>query len=102
GRRRVQRAAEQVEQLRVDHDSLGQAGGRGPILLPAIVFAGRTSGSPLLSAPAAAAIIAPMSNTIRTLRAGVAGVGMIFDDTYWPLFAQAHAAGLYHRRFGAV
>ncbi len=36
------------------------------------------------------------------LRAGMVGVGMIFEDTYWPLFAQAHAAGLYHRAFGPL
>ena len=34
-----------------------------------------------------------MNTPTRTLRAGMAGVGMIFDDTYWPLFKQAHHAG---------
>src|SRR5436190_1607958 len=43
-----------------------------------------------------------MNTPTRTLRAGMAGVGMIFDDTYWPLFKQAHAAGLYHRSFGPL
>jgi predicted dehydrogenase len=43
-----------------------------------------------------------MNTTPRTLRAGMAGVGMIFDDTYWPLFRHAHAAGLYHRTFGPI
>ena len=36
------------------------------------------------------------------LRAGMVGVGMIFEDTYWPFFAQAHALPLYQRAFGAV
>ncbi|MBL9083565.1 MAG: Gfo/Idh/MocA family oxidoreductase [Planctomycetales bacterium] len=36
-----------------------------------------------------------------TLRAGMVGVGMIFDETYRPFFEQAHAeGGLYDRRFG--
>ena len=30
------------------------------------------------------------------------GLGMIFEDTYWPLFSQVHMAGLYHRAFGPV
>jgi predicted dehydrogenase len=30
------------------------------------------------------------------------GLGMIFDDTYRPLFEQLYAAGLYHRDFGPV
>ncbi len=30
------------------------------------------------------------------------GVGMIFEDTYWPLFTQAHARGLYQRAFGPI
>jgi predicted dehydrogenase len=38
----------------------------------------------------------------RRLRAGMVGVGMIFEDTYWPLFVQAHAAGLYQRAFGPI
>ncbi|MGC3966804.1 MAG: Gfo/Idh/MocA family oxidoreductase [Pirellulales bacterium] len=36
-----------------------------------------------------------------TLRAGMVGVGMIFDETYRPFFEQAHAeGGIYDRRFG--
>jgi predicted dehydrogenase len=39
--------------------------------------------------------------TTPTLRAGMVGVGMIFDETYRPFFEQAHAeGGLYDRRFG--
>jgi D-galacturonate reductase len=38
----------------------------------------------------------------RRLRAGMVGVGMIFEDTYWPLFTQAHASGLYHRSYGPL
>ena len=30
------------------------------------------------------------------------GLGMIFDDTYRPLFEQLHAEDLYHRAFGVV
>src|SRR5262249_30623642 len=36
------------------------------------------------------------------LRAGMVGLGMIFDDTYRPLFEQLHAEGLYRRDFGSV
>jgi predicted dehydrogenase len=38
----------------------------------------------------------------RRLSAGMVGLGMIFDDTYRPLFEQLHAAGLYRRDFGPV
>jgi predicted dehydrogenase len=34
------------------------------------------------------------------LRAGMVGVGMIFDETYRPFFETAHRDGLYDRRFG--
>ncbi|MEX2173944.1 MAG: Gfo/Idh/MocA family oxidoreductase [Pirellulaceae bacterium] len=34
------------------------------------------------------------------LRAGMVGMGMIFDETYRPFFEQAHAAGVYDPRFG--
>jgi D-galacturonate reductase len=36
------------------------------------------------------------------LRAGMVGLGMIFDDTYRPFFEQAHHEGLYRRDFGLV
>jgi D-galacturonate reductase len=36
----------------------------------------------------------------RSLRAGMVGMGMIFDETYRPFFEQAHAAGVYDPRFG--
>lgn len=36
------------------------------------------------------------------LRAGMVGLGMIFDETYRPLFEQLHAEGLYRRNFGPV
>jgi predicted dehydrogenase len=36
------------------------------------------------------------------LRAGMVGLGMIFDETYRPLFEQLHANGLYRRDFGLV
>jgi D-galacturonate reductase len=47
-----------------------------------------------------------MSDAINSsrnrLRAGMVGLGMIFDDTYRPLFEQMHARGLYRRDFGFV
>src|SRR5215813_12691780 len=36
------------------------------------------------------------------LRAGMVGLGMIFDETYRPLFEQLHAEGLYRRDCGLV
>jgi D-galacturonate reductase len=36
------------------------------------------------------------------LRAGMVGLGMIFDETYRPLFEQLHSEGLYRRDFGLV
>jgi D-galacturonate reductase len=36
------------------------------------------------------------------LRAGMVGMGMIFDETYRPFFEQAHANGLYRRDFGLI
>src|SRR5256885_1294777 len=36
------------------------------------------------------------------LRAGMVGLGMIFDETYRPLFEQLHAEGLYRCDFGLV
>ena len=38
----------------------------------------------------------------HSLRAGMVGMGMIFDDTYRPLFEALHAEGLYRRDFGFV
>src|SRR5262245_12964842 len=40
--------------------------------------------------------------TQHRLRAGMVGLGMIFDDTYRPLFEQLHAEGLYRRDCGLV
>jgi predicted dehydrogenase len=38
---------------------------------------------------------------VSSLRAGMVGMGMIFDETYRPLFEQAFASGgIYDRRFG--
>lgn len=42
------------------------------------------------------------SETRRTLRGGMVGMGMIFDETYRPFFERAHREGLYDRRFGDV
>ncbi len=36
------------------------------------------------------------------LRAGMVGMGMIFDETYRPFFEAVHTTGLYDRRFGDV
>jgi predicted dehydrogenase len=41
-------------------------------------------------------------NSNRELRAGMVGMGMIFDETYRPFFEQVHREGLYDRRFGRV
>jgi predicted dehydrogenase len=38
----------------------------------------------------------------QRLRAGMVGLGMIFDETYRPLFEGLHARGLYRRDFGLV
>lgn len=40
--------------------------------------------------------------TAPTLRAGMVGVGMIFDETYRPFFEKTHREGLFDRRFGDV
>src|SRR5262245_50015079 len=42
----------------------------------------------------------PFSTATNKLRAGMVGMGMIFDETYRPFFEQAHAAGIYDRQFG--
>ena len=42
----------------------------------------------------------PGTPTPRVLKAGMVGMGMIFDETYRPFFEQAHAAGFYDPRFG--
>src|SRR3954451_4799635 len=44
----------------------------------------------------------PASLSRHRLRAGMVGLGMIFDETYRPLFEQVHAEGLYRRDFGLV
>src|ERR1043165_6212627 len=36
------------------------------------------------------------------LRAGMVGIGMIFDETYRPMFAPLHASGLYGKALSAV
>jgi D-galacturonate reductase len=38
----------------------------------------------------------------QRLRAGMIGLGMIFDETYRPVFEQLRTAGLYRRDFGLV
>ncbi len=45
---------------------------------------------------------APANLTQHRLRAGMVGLGMIFDDTYRPLFERLHADGLYRRDLGLV
>jgi predicted dehydrogenase len=44
----------------------------------------------------------PANLTEHRLRVGIVGLGMIFDETYRPLFEQLHAEGLYRRDFGLV
>jgi len=41
-----------------------------------------------------------LSQPGQRLRAGMVGVGMIFDETYRPFFEQVRRDGLYDRRFG--
>jgi predicted dehydrogenase len=38
----------------------------------------------------------------RRIRTGMVGLGMIFDDTYRPLFETLHADGIFARDFGVV
>ncbi len=38
----------------------------------------------------------------RTLRAGMIGMGMIFEETYRPFFETVHAHGMSDRRFGDI
>src|SRR5438552_6457762 len=38
----------------------------------------------------------------QRLRAGMVGLGMIFEDTYRPLFEQLHTEGMFRRDFGFV
>jgi len=42
------------------------------------------------------------TNSSQTIRAGMVGMGMIFDETYRPFFETTRAEGLYDRRFGDV
>lgn len=44
----------------------------------------------------------PASFNRNRLRVGMVGLGMIFEDTYRPVFEQLHAEGLYRRDFGLV
>src|SRR6516164_2490343 len=44
----------------------------------------------------------PVNLNQHCLRAGMVGLGMIFEETYRPLFEQLHAEGLYRRDFGFV
>ncbi len=46
-------------------------------------------------------MVAPNPRSNR-LRVGMVGLGMIFDDTYRPLFEQLHKEGLFRRDFGFV
>src|SRR5438094_2878710 len=41
-----------------------------------------------------------MNTTSNKLRAGMIGMGMIFDETYRPFFERVHAEGMYRRDFG--
>jgi predicted dehydrogenase len=44
----------------------------------------------------------PPSPPANRLRAGMVGMGMIFDDTYRPMFEALHRDSLYRRDFGVV
>ena len=43
-----------------------------------------------------------MTAPVHTLRTGMVGMGMIFDETYRPFFERAHCDGLHERSFGDV
>ena len=43
-----------------------------------------------------------MNVSPRTLRTGMVGMGMIFDETYRPFFERVHREGLYERSFGDI
>ena len=43
-----------------------------------------------------------MTAPVHTLRTGMVGMGMIFDETYRPFFERVHRDGLYERSFGDV
>jgi D-galacturonate reductase len=43
-----------------------------------------------------------VTSTRPSLRAGMVGMGMIFDETYRPFFERVHREGLYDHRFGAI
>jgi D-galacturonate reductase len=45
---------------------------------------------------------APVTDTRHKLRAGMVGMGMIFDETYRPFFEQVRETGLYDRSFGTA
>ena len=40
--------------------------------------------------------------SLRMIRAGMVGLGMIFEETYRPVFEQLYAEGLFRRDFGLV
>lgn len=42
------------------------------------------------------------SRQLPQLRAGMVGLGMIFEETYRPFFERAHAESLYDKRFGVI
>src|SRR5690349_10097734 len=42
------------------------------------------------------------ANAAKSIRAGMVGLGMIFEDTYLPMFEAAQRDGLYRRDFGLV
>lgn len=42
------------------------------------------------------------STVVHTLRGGMVGMGMIFDETYRPFFEQAYESGLYDRQCGVI
>jgi D-galacturonate reductase len=48
------------------------------------------------------AMMTRMNNSPLALRAGMVGLGMIFDETYRPFFERVHAEGLYDHRCGVV
>ena len=43
-----------------------------------------------------------MTSPFPSLRAGMVGMGMIFDETYRPFFERTHRESLFDHRFGAI
>ena len=61
---------------------------------------GAAGGGGSVGSVGGAALVAARGEGLRVLRAGMVGLGMIFEETYRPFFEQVHKTPLYDRRFG--